>query len=578
MRRFAPKVSATSRFQNPAALLLLPLLPAAGFLFVYAERKRREALGKFAGARGESQGLIVDRRFEFACLMMAAGLIILALARPSWQQVPVEVTSEGRDVVFLLDVSRSMLAQDLAPDRLGVAKAAIRDCVENLEGDRVALVVFSGAASILCPLTVDYTFFFDKLEEAGPYAVAPGEVRIGGTRIGDAIHKTCDKLLSTSRRGMQDLILVSDGGDQESRPENAANRLENLGVYFIVVGIGDAIKGARIPEVDENGEPVGFVMHEEREVWTKLEAGGLETLARACRHGVFLNAGSRALPLGEIYPNLVRHFRTTGAGQKEIMMRAEETFPAFLAAALFLLAPPFVRWARNCKGATAAALCVFMVLGVGRTELKADEAQAEFARGWEQLTAKNYGMAIASFLTASEKLEAPRDRCLAVYNCANASFLQAKADEALDPQSSQTYYRQAAKAYRACLEMFPDFEDAIWNLEVTLVRLNRVSVEIENEMTQEGEASDEESSSESGEEGESEASEEEGDGEYEESEEEGAADPSAQSGEQNSMDLDAQDIPPPMVEPEELLEQEIQNAESRMKGKSSKYKTVEKDW
>ncbi len=347
MSRFRRKLSPVAKFQNPAALLLLPLLPAAGFLFVHAERKRREALGQFAGARGESQGLIIDRRFEFACLIMAAGLIILALARPSWKQVPVEVVSEGRDVVFLLDVSRSMMAGDLVPNRLGAAKTAIRDCVENLEGDRVALVVFSGAASILCPLTTDYTFFFDKLDEAGPYVVAPGEVRVGGTRIGDAIHKTCDKLLSTSRRGLQDLILVSDGGDQESRPEKAAKRLENLGVYFIVVGIGDAMRGARVPDLDESGRPTGFVTHNGREVWTKLEAAGLKSIALACRHGAFLNAGSRALPLGEIYPNLVRHFRRRGSGQTEIVMRPEETFPAFLTAALLLLAPPFVRWARQ---------------------------------------------------------------------------------------------------------------------------------------------------------------------------------------------------------------------------------------
>tara|TARA_R110002096_G_scaffold215310_12_gene403154 strand:- start:5630 stop:6709 length:1080 start_codon:yes stop_codon:yes gene_type:complete len=344
--RSRKRVTPTKRFQNPVALLLLPLLPAAGFLFVHAEKKRREALAQFAGSRGESQGLIFDRRLEFACVLMAAGLIILSLARPAWRQVPVEVLSEGRDVVFLLDVSRSMLAQDLAPDRLGAAKIAIRDCVESLNGDRVALVVFSGAASILCPLTTDYTYFFDKLEEAGPYTVALGEVRIGGTRIGDAIHKTCDKLLTTNRRGMQDLILVSDGGDQESQPTKAVKRLENLGVYFIVAGVGDDRQGARIPEYDEAGDLTGFVVHEDREIWTKLEAASLKELSDACRHGVFLHAGTQALQLGEIYQNSVRHFRTTGTGQTEVMMRPEDTFPAFLAAALLLLAPPILRFAK----------------------------------------------------------------------------------------------------------------------------------------------------------------------------------------------------------------------------------------
>lgn len=210
--------------------------------------------------------------------------------------------------------------------------------------------------------------------------------------------------------------------------------------------------------------------------------------------------------------------------------------------------------------------------------VKAESPFKTFERGNEQLEAKNFAMAIASFMGASELLTSHEHRCMAIYNAANASFLQAKADEPLDPQSSLTYYRQAVKAYRACLEMFPDFKDAAWNLELTLVRLNQVSRKIEEQMNQEGEESEEQTSEQQGEEGESESSEEDGEGEYEETEEEGASEPSAQSGESNSIDLDAQDIPPPMVEPEDIFQQEMENSALREKGKASKYKPVDKDW
>tara|TARA_R110002096_G_scaffold215310_12_gene403153 strand:- start:4938 stop:5633 length:696 start_codon:yes stop_codon:yes gene_type:complete len=221
------------------------------------------------------------------------------------------------------------------------------------------------------------------------------------------------------------------------------------------------------------------------------------------------------------------------------------------------------------------SVCLWLLGSLGA---EAESPFKAFQRGHEQLEAKNYAMAIASFMGASESLETSEHRCMTIYNAANASFLQAKADEPLDPQSSLTYYRQAVKAYRACLEMFPGFRDAGWNLELTLVRLDQISRQIEDEMNQEGEESEEQNSEESGEEGESEASEDEGEGEYEESDEEGANEPSAQSGESNSIDLDAQDIPPPMVEPEDILQHEVENSALREKGKASKYKPVEKDW
>ncbi len=560
----------TAAVQVPM-LLLLVLLPFAGFLFVHVERKRRRTMHRVAGASDEQSGWIRERRIDFYCMATAAGMIVLALARPSFQEVLVEAESEGRDVVFLLDVSRSMLAGDLAPSRLESAKSAIRDCLDELEGDRAALVVFAGSASILCPLTRDHDFVRDKLGEAHPDVVAPGDVRVGGTRIGDAIHKTIDKLLSYERRGYQDLILLSDGGDQESAPTKAAQRLVHVGANFFVVGIGDSVRGARIPLPALEGG--GFVVHDGEEVWTLLETGSLEALAKASRNGVFLNAGTKALPLGAIYRKASAHFRQSDPVQRERLVQRQETFPAFLAAALLLLAPPFARWTRRQPSAAnllVALLVVTSALATSPALAGAIEPVAQYNQAWEQLQAKNYPAAAASFLDAAESLETAGDRASALYNAALSSQHQARADEALDPQSALVYYRQAAELYRTALLMDPAPPGAAWNLELVLLRARKVALELEAQQqpnTQPPPAENPES--------------EPTDSESEEMEEgEGDADsPSAQSPDgPNAIDLGAQNLPPPAVEPEELLESERENAETRRRNRAANYQPVERDW
>ena len=560
-------------FQQPLWLLALLAVVAAAGLFFVSEKTRTIAIQRFLGGRDEGGERIRDRRFEVACMLVGMSLVIFALAQPAWREVPEEVASEGRDVIFLLDVSRSMLAADLQPDRLTSAKTAIRDCVSTLENHRIGLVAFAGSSSILCPLTRDYSFFYDKLDEASPEIVDQG-----GTRIGDAILKTSDKLLSDERRGLQDVVLLSDGGDQQSKPEEAAAELERLGVYFVVIGVGDARVGARVPARVEEGEPDTFTMHDGREVWSKLEAQSLDFLAKACPHGVFLNAGTRALPLGNIYSKLVEHFRRSNASEThDEMMRWEQTFPIFLAAALVLLAPPFVRWGWGKKAAPAALLILAAWFGgLGNSRAAGESPATYFNLGCKQLEVKNFTAARESFMAAAERYDQPQRRFDAVYNAGVASFGEGKKTLEIEPgtdyKTARLYYQLARDAFRACLEMKPGHEDAAWNLEVTLWRLAKAESDDQND---EDAPMDEKDS----EEGESEEGEpEDSDGEFEESEADGDMEPSDQQSGENAMDMEAQDIPPPLLEPEDLLEQEEANAEAREKSKSGKYKAVEKDW
>ena len=157
----------------------------------------------------------VRRRWKTALALLGIGFIAVGLARPGWNPEAETIERRGRDVVFLLDVSRSMLAEDLAPNRLERAKLAIQDAVEGLQGDRVGLVIFAGHALVKCPLTHDYGFFKLMLED-----VSTESISRGGTMIGDAIRKTLEEVFDEQFKQYKDLILITDGEDPHTSPSD----------------------------------------------------------------------------------------------------------------------------------------------------------------------------------------------------------------------------------------------------------------------------------------------------------------------------------------------------------------------
>jgi uncharacterized protein YegL len=559
-------------------LFLLGGLPVAVLVFFFAERKRRAALLSLAGPRGLQPGWLRARRVEAGFVLGAAAWLILALARPTWSEVWVDASGEGRDLVFLLDVSRSMLATDAAPNRLESAKGAIRDTVRGLTGDRLALVAFSGSASILCPLTTDLAFFQDKLEEAHPDVLPAGEVRVGGTRIGDAIRKATEKLFTEERRGYQDLILLTDGEDQESAPEATVARLGELGVGLIAIGVGDPVRGSRIPA--PGGNPSEFVRHGGGEVWSRLQSRGLEALAKACPRGVYLEAGTRVLPLGKIYPRLVQHLGRKESSPGGRLRQGREIFPLFLGLAWCCLLGP---WRSRRPGIIMVifALIFFPVPGAEAAE----DPLKVFRRGQAQMRAKNHANAAASFLLAAQGFPDPRQRMIAVYNAGLGCFHQGASDEELDPQAAVIYFGQAIDSFRVCLGMEADFADAAFNLELALAREARAAARLadkEKPPIDKEKAPEEPGEEKEKKEGEGQKSEDgsddEGDEESTREEGEGEATPTSESNGSNTLDLEARDLPPPMVEPEELFRQESQQGALRQKQRSTQYKPVEKDW
>ena len=181
--------------------LLFALVPLAG-LFARARTKR-------AGLRVK-MGLeaVKGERGRDVLRVLALVLLVIAMARPGYAPERRSVSQSGRDVVFAIDVSRSMLAEDAHPSRLEAAKQGVRDALEGFGTERAGLVIYAGSATILCPLTYDYDFVRYMLDQVNPRAVD-----FGGTTVLSAVEKAVDNVFSEERSGMQDLVVLTDDED-----------------------------------------------------------------------------------------------------------------------------------------------------------------------------------------------------------------------------------------------------------------------------------------------------------------------------------------------------------------------------
>ena len=229
-------------WQRPEFLyLILPLALAWFALAIYSRRRRRRAAHAFVAQQMSSRILPADSpaRFWMKLLIHEAALVagLVALAGPRFGMQYEEVIPRGSDLYVLIDVSRSMLAEDVPPSRLGRAKADVAALVNRLEGDRVGLIAFAGQAVVKCPLTVDYDAFRRALDELDTTS-APR----GGTAIGDAIRKALEVFHPRAERD-QAILLITDGDDQQSYPLEAAAVAAERHVTIFTVGLGDAERG-----------------------------------------------------------------------------------------------------------------------------------------------------------------------------------------------------------------------------------------------------------------------------------------------------------------------------------------------
>jgi len=310
-------------FLHPALLSTLLTIPLLLSLFFWADKKRVQALKNF-GAKIKKH----RRRREWISLSLAITLIIIALARPTWNAKTQTIIESSRDVIFLLDVSRSMLAPDLHPNRLEAAKTAILDCVDEMTHDRVALVLFAGSAEIRCPLTTDYDYFRMTLRQASVESVP-----VGGTYISIAIDKVVDRLIEPQKAGLTDLILISDGEDLEPSENTikAIQKMDQAGGRLIAIGIGNTLHGKRIPTDKHH-----FMKHKNTEVWTRLHSAFLQKLAASTSDGIYFEVADRPFNLRQIYHQIMEHAQRNNQ-EKQLRKTNKEQFHIFLVLAALLL-------------------------------------------------------------------------------------------------------------------------------------------------------------------------------------------------------------------------------------------------
>ncbi|MCK4564303.1 MAG: VWA domain-containing protein, partial [Verrucomicrobia bacterium] len=470
-------------FYNPGMLIWLWLVPALAGLFLHAAIKRRRAILAFGAG-----GAFVSRKREAFGRCAAVALVVLALARPAWDLQEQQLQETGRDVVFLLDVSRSMLAEDMHPNRLESAKTAIHDCVEALSGDRVGLVLFAGSAEIRCPLTIDYDYFRMALRQAEPDSVAAG-----GTMLANAIEKVADKLIDPEKAGLQDVILITDGEDMVDGADEveAVRLLDEAGARLIAIGIGDRMRGSRISMENEETGTSSFMKHGNREVWTKLHSETLRQMAAAVPGGIYFEVANGSFDLKQIYRQVMEHAQRTSVG-KRVMENYEEKFPLFLGGAVLALLLSN-RWKPRKvhlllglllfagsvranpaklfqKGNKAYAEGRFDAAANAYQEAAADapeSAEILYNLGNAQFRAGGFEEAQASYEYAASlaKTDAMRSQCW--YNLGNCMVKMSEGFRENEPQAAVEYCRQAAWLYRTALEYNPDFGEAAYNLEIS---------------------------------------------------------------------------------------------------------------
>lgn len=301
-------------------------------LIIIAFKQRHRALARFASRRLERPltafTSLGRRRWKAGLLIASMVFLVAALIDPRWGTRYQEVEQRGIDLYVLLDISKSMLAEDVKPNRLDRAKHYISDLLESTHGDRVGLITFAGVSQIKTPLTIDYRAIRTALEDVRPQSVTQG-----GSKLGDAIRLAADSF-TDDIQDFKAILVLSDGEDMDSFPvEAAASAFQNQGVRVFTVGLGDQAQGSRIP-ISMGGNTI-YLTYQGEEVWSRMDPNMLTQVAMAA-DGRFYDVGVSNVDLGEVYKNSLAP--TAGrVYQSERLERAIPRYQWFVGIGLLLL-------------------------------------------------------------------------------------------------------------------------------------------------------------------------------------------------------------------------------------------------
>jgi Ca-activated chloride channel family protein len=303
------------------------------------EQRSRDALSSFLSpvmqrrltAQASFERTIV--RLVLILVAMLAGVEALMRPQAPGQTETVTASQASADVVFVLDVSRSMLAEDVAPNRLARAKAEINQLVGRLDAHRVGLVVFAGRAVPVCPLTPDHSYFSTVLASVNTRSAGKG-----GSRVGDAIKGALRGF--PAGQGAKLMVLISDGDDQDPYTQEAAAAARDAGVKIIAVGLGSET-GSQITLTDPDTGAKTTLMHQGQPVISKLDGDSLRKVALTTE-GAYVPAGTSAIDLDSIMESHVQPIVRAAADSAVRVVPAERYQWLVLVSLISLLAALWV--------------------------------------------------------------------------------------------------------------------------------------------------------------------------------------------------------------------------------------------
>ena len=273
------------RFAHPEFLWLLSVIPAIALFYIYTRYKRKQAL-KAYGNPELLAALMPDvseskPRWKFIIQLTALGLLVVTIAGPQFGSKLETVKKQGVEIMVALDVSNSMLARDIAPNRLEKAKQMLARLVDQMQNDKVGLIVFAGDAFTQLPITSDYVSAKMFLSSINPKMVSAQ-----GTSIGAAINLAV-RSFTPNESSDKAIILITDGENHEGNAIEAAQAAFEKGIKVDVIGIGQP-QGAPVP--DDSGNPNSFRKDREGNVVvTKLNEEMAKEIA-AAGHGIYVRA------------------------------------------------------------------------------------------------------------------------------------------------------------------------------------------------------------------------------------------------------------------------------------------------
>lgn len=469
-------------FQYIAYLVLLVILPIFVGLFFYALHKKRIAAKKIGDVQLVT---ILTSRYssrsylhKFLLVLMATGILIIVLANLRSVTGSQKISRNGIDVMIALDVSKSMLAQDIKPTRIDRAKQVLSRLVDKLNNDRVGIVVFAGKAYLQMPLTGDHSAA--KMYLA---AATPETVPTQGTVIGDAL-KSCYVSFNSKEKKYKAIVLISDGEDHDEGAVKIATQLAQEGVVIYTVGIGSPQGSTIIDETtnqvktDNQGNPV----------ITKLNEDALRDIAQHGNGKYMLFQNTDAV-VDNITSELASMDQRNVTDDSLVNYRSYFQYFLLIAFVLLLL-ELFISENKRKKypkmKVALTVLCMFSVFAVSaqtqQEKLSVKAGNDAYKKGDFAKALDTYGLVVK---------ENPAN-ATAQFNQGNALYKTDKKEEAIDAyeksisnlnepvEKSNAYYNKGVvlqndkklpeciAAYKSALKLAPDNEDARQNLQKAL--------------------------------------------------------------------------------------------------------------